>query len=105
MLKQNCRKQYEKSMKRILKTIEAHKDLPKLTAEEMEHLNTCVERGYLLCVKTLRMASGRIVAEISDNVRLSKAGYDFLYPKHDIKFIITASIAAISVICNIIQLL
>jgi hypothetical protein len=45
--------------------------------------------------------SGRIVVEETLSPRITKSGLDFLHPKHDVKFIVSSSIAIASLLLNI----
>lgn len=49
------------------------------------------------------MISGRIVAEVQQTVTVTKAGLDYLYPKWEVKFIISSVIAVVSLIGNLLQ--
>ncbi|NCB52514.1 MAG: hypothetical protein EOM54_11650 [Clostridia bacterium] len=100
----NKRKSYENQIENLLKTIITTGILPNLDVNGMECLNYCVQEAkYIEGVKTTRMASGRIVVDITAP-RVTKLGLDYLHPKKDIKFIVASLIALASVICNIIQL-
>ncbi len=99
----NNRIRFERRSKEILKEIIITGDIQTLNDFDKECLYSCVENKYLNGVKAIRMASGKIVFEaIKPTIR--EEGLLYLNPKIDLKFIIASVIAAISVICNIIQL-
>ena len=103
MIKSN--KEFESNMRRLLIVIKDFGFPSCLSQDDLHCVEKCIADGYLTGAHTQRMASGKIVADISEIVRVEKAGLEFLKPKRDWKFIITAGIAVISVACNIIQML
>lgn len=94
----NPRKIFESDMKRILQTVILEHTLP--DEVNMAALKECCDKQYLSGITTKTMISGRIVAD-KTNIQITKAGLDYLYGKKDVKFIISTTIAVISVMINI----
>lgn len=101
----NARKLFESEMRKLLQYVIMNRDIPGENELNMEVLKECCDRGYLSGVQTMTMISGRIVAEVRETCSVTKEGLDFLHPKIDVKFIISTSIAAVSVLINILLLL
>ena len=101
----NARKLFESEMRELLQYVIVNRDIPEENKLNMEVLKECCDKGYISGVQTMTMISGRIVAEVCETCVVTKEGLDFLHPKIDVKFIISTSIAAISVLINILLLL
>lgn len=99
----NARISFEQETKELLKYIVLHGDLPSSDTLNMQVLQECCEMQYISGVYTAKMISGRVVAEVQQTVLVTKAGLDYLYPKRDIKFVISTVIAAVSVLVNLLQ--
>lgn len=101
----NQRQISEKEMKRIMKYILVNQEIPELDdlGRECIYFSTN-EKKYITGIKVTKMASGRIVMDIS-NPKLTLEGLNWLYPKWDKKFIISTTIAAVSVTFNVLQYL
>lgn len=99
----NFRKLFEVETKKLLKYIVLNGDLSSCEALDMQVLKYCCEKGWISGVKTQTMISGRIVAEVQQTVTVTKAGLDYLYPKWEVKFIISSVIAVVSLIGNLLQ--
>lgn len=101
----NQRQNSEKEMKRIMKYILVNQELPELDdlGRECIYFSTN-EKKYITGIKVTKMASGRIVMDVS-NPKLTLEGLNWLYPKWDKKFIISTTIAIVSVVFNVLQYL
>ena len=101
----NERKQFESDMKAILRYIIQNKDLPSDIDKKMVALKECCDRGFIFGVVTQTMISGRIVCDIQEKIYVTNDGLNFLFPKKDIKFIISTTIAVLSILLNVILFL
>ena len=98
----NARIAFEKEMKALLLHVITNTDLPGKEQLNMAALKECCDSGYLEGVITDTMLNGRVVAEVSGIVKVTKLGLDFLYPKTDVKFIVSTTVAVCSIILNIV---
>jgi hypothetical protein len=101
----NARKLFESEMQELLQYVIVNRDIPEENKLNMEVLKECCDKGYISGVQTMTMINGRIVAEVCETCTVTKEGLDFLHPKIDVKFIVSTSIATISVLINILLLL
>lgn len=99
------RNQFESDMKAILRSIINDHQLPPENKLNMEALKECHVRRFFDGIVVEQMASGRITCELRKNFWVTKAGYEFLYPKKDWKFAVSTTIALASIVLNIIQFL
>lgn len=98
----NPKKQFEYDMKKILRTVILENSLP--DNPNMIALKECCDKHCISGIKTKTMISSRVVADIT-KPQITKAGLDYLYAKKDLKFIISTTVAVISVAINFAQLM
>lgn len=96
-------KDFDKNMRRLLITIRDSGVPSELSQDDMHCLETCVARGYVTGIRTQRMASGHIVADMTQIVRIEKPGHAFIDNKHPNLRVNVAII--ISVVALLISLL
>lgn len=101
----NQRQISEKEMKRIMKYILVNQEIPELDdlGRECIYFSTN-EKKYITGIKVTKMASGRIVMDIS-NPKLTLEGLNWLYPKWSKKDILWAIATTISLVFNVLQYL
>ena len=101
----NQRQTSEKEIKRIMKYILVNQEIPELDELGRECIYFAAnEKKYITGIKATKMASGRIVMDVS-NPKLTLEGLNWLYPKWDKKFIISTTIAIVSAVFNVLQYL
>lgn len=102
-MQKNKNKQYTQNMKRLLKLIENNEPLTNLTQYDLQCLEECANRKYITGVSFQRMVSNRIVCYFHGEIKIEKAGLDFLYPPKNWTLFFSA-IAAIGTVLAFIEL-
>ncbi|MCI8336947.1 MAG: hypothetical protein HFI72_07335 [Peptococcaceae bacterium] len=101
----NQRQTSEKEMKRIMKYILINQEIPELDDLGRECIYFAAnEKKYITGIKVTKMASGRIVMDVS-NPKLTLDGLNWLYPKWSKKDILWAIATATSLFFNVMQYL
>ena len=101
----NQRQTSEKEMKRIMKYILVNQELPELNDLGKECIYFCTnEKEYITGIKVAKMASGRIVMDVS-NPKLTLEGLNWLYPKWSKKDILWTIATVTSLVFNVLQYL
>ena len=98
----NPRREFEREAKRILRHILVDGALPTLDDFGKGCLLFCEQKQYVISAKVRRLSKDKV---IYDKIifRVTEPGLQWLYPKWDKKFIVSTTIAIISVVCNILQ--
>ena len=99
-------RQYEKRMKETLRDIVREKPLEQLTNWDLEILNSCVERGYIINIVFSRNEEGNPLKQIRGKaIRVTLDGYSFLdRMSADKKSTVALWLSVLSVVASIISI-
>lgn len=96
-------KKYESTMKRVLKQAAAE-DFSGFGDTENLCLKECVDKGYIIGIYPMVMASGRIVFDIQ-NPKITHAGYAFLSFRPDRRPAIAIVISVFALLVSLLAAL